>query len=529
MIHGKNQIGYELSDSGKDQIKSISAIDNQALPGEFFVVSDEDFEEAVLLASIAFEEYKNISASDRALFLETIASEMDNNSSSIIERAEVETGLPKARLTGEMGRTTGQLKLFAKLIREGSWVEAVIDTALPDRQPLPRPDIRKYNTAIGPVAVFTASNFPLAFSTAGGDTASALAAGCPVIIKAHESHLGTNQLVADAIIAAAKKCNMPEGVFSSFNASGYSIGKKLVSHPLIKSVAFTGSYNGGKALVDLASTRKEPIPVFAEMGSVNPVILCKKKLESEAEKLAETLSGSIILGCGQFCTNPGLMLAIDGPELDVFQSKIRECMMKAQNQLMLNQGIMNNYNAKSKTLISSNNVKIIGKSSISEPSQNTGQALIATVNGKDFLGNPDLQEEVFGPFSLLVKCADMEELKAVCNSLKGQLTGSFMATNQDLHDYSELISILQNKVGRLIFNSAPTGVEVGFAMQHGGPFPASSDSRFTSVGADAIKRFVRPIAFQGMPNSLLPDELKNENPLGIIRKVNGELSKDQIS
>ncbi len=527
MIHGKNIIGYSLSSEGEQTIKSFAPATQSILDGEFYIATNNEVNKAVELSSKAFKAYRNVSGKQKALFLDTIAEEIENLGEELIQRASRETGLPEARIIGERGRTIGQLKMFAQHVRNGSWVDAAIDTAISDRTPVPRPDIRRMLKPVGPVVVFTASNFPLAFSTAGGDTASALAAGCPVIVKAHESHLGTNQLIAVAIQKAAKKTQMPDGVFSSLNGSGYKLGKNLVSHPLVKSVAFTGSFKGGKAIMEIASQREEPIPVFTEMGSINPVLLCPNKLKNEAKELAGILASSITLGSGQFCTNPGLIIAIEGPELDTLLLQMKKAISEILPATMLNPAIAKNYALKSKEFLSIRGTDLIAQSN-KQGSELEGRPAVATVKASEFIKNPGFHEEVFGPFSLVVKCNDKSELSEVVNTLKGQLTTSVFATPKDVSSLNEIILELQEICGRLIFNAAPTGVEVGHAMQHGGPFPASSDSRFTSVGSDAIKRFVRPQAFQSAPQEFLPDELKDENPLGIWRKVNGELTMKKI-
>jgi 2,5-dioxopentanoate dehydrogenase len=441
---------------------------------------------------------------------------------SLINRAMDETGLPSGRLQGERGRTVNQLKMFADLLRDGSWVDARIDTAQPDRTPIPKSDIRYMNFSIGPVVVFGASNFPLAFSTAGGDTASALAAGCPVIVKAHESHPGTNELVSRAILKAAKNTGMPDGVFSSLNG-GPEIGKKLVQHPRVKAIGFTGSFKGGKSIYDLAQQRDEPIPVYAEMGSVNPVFLLSEKLKESAEELAVQYAGSVTLGVGQFCTNPGLLIGVESDHLNHFRKKLADELGKIEPECMLNPGIARNYKEIREQFLSHKDVEVYTKPG-SEPDTFGGPAL-AAVEADAFINDPNLHEEVFGPFTLIVTCKSKEELSKVAKKLEGQLTISFLGTDTELPEYASLVSIAREKAGRIIFNGVPTGVEVCPSMQHGGPFPATTDSKFTSVGTAAIKRFVRPVAFQDCPETLLPDELKTDNPLGIYRLVDSELKK----
>ena len=438
----------------------------------------------------------------------------------------LESGLPQGRLEGERGRTCGQLRAFAALLREGSWVDAKIETAIPDRTPIPKPDLRKINTAIGPVVVFTASNFPLAFSTAGGDTASALASGCTVIVKAHESHLGTNSLVAGAIVSAAKKTNMPEGVFSSLNSKDYSVGTALVMHPSIKAVGFTGSIKGGKALYDLAQTRKEPIPVYAEMGSVNPVLLMPSKLKDNAKDLAATYSNSITMGVGQFCTNPGIIIGVQSDSLNEFAKELASNMAKVKGSCMLNKGISDNFDSNSTKILSSSTVELLHKSS--EVSYDNKGSILAKINASDFLANKDMSDEVFGPFSMIVSCKNIEEMQKVVASLEGQLTVTIMANKYDYTENSSLIYSAQKIAGRVIYNGTPTGVEVCRAMHHGGTFPSSTNGKYTSVGQDAIYRFVRPVAFQNSPEQFLPEELKNGNPLKIMRIVNGKYSNSSI-
>ena len=406
-------------------------------------------------------------------------------------------------------------------------MEATIDTAQPDRQPLARPDLRKMLKPVGPVAIFTASNFPLAFSTAGGDSASALAAGNPIIIKAHESHLGTNELVSEAIIKASQKTHMPDGVFSSITGKDYKTGLSLVRHPMIKSVAFTGSGSGGRALYEAANAREELIPVFAEMGSINPAILLPEKLEKETEIIADMFAQSITLGVGQFCTNPGLIIGLDGQALDNFISNLAEKLNAFIPAPMLNRNIYEGYNNSKRQILEQEGIETVVNTA-GGMEQNIGYAALAVVKGNNFISNPSLQQEVFGPFSLVVKCDNPKQLEEVISQLKGQLTCSIIGSRGDFSNYYHIIEKSEEFSGRLVYNGVPTGVEVGYAMQHGGPYPASTDGRFTSVGVDAIKRFVRPVAYQNCPQDLLPLALKDNNPLNIWRKVNGALSKEPI-
>lgn len=507
-------------------VYAINPATGERLAGEFPKADAQLVEESLTAAEQAFYTYQNIHKDKKALFLNAIAEELAANGEEIVNRAAEESGLPLPRLQGELGRTTGQLRLFADLLSEGSWLDAVIDTAMPERSPLPRPDIRKMLVPIGPVVVFGASNFPLAFSVAGGDTASALAAGCPVIVKAHPAHFGTSELVAKGILSAAEKTGMPKGIFALLFDDGHEIGTALVQHPLTKAVAFTGSFNGGMALIKLAEERKEPIPVFAEMGSTNPVILLPEMLDSKPEELARQLAASITLGAGQFCTNPGILFAIAGYNLGRFKSSLVDAISQAPSATMLSPGIAANYLSSANGLLKEKGVSILAESKvINENLKSQSVPRIIAVNASDFIKNKTLKEEVFGPHSMLVSCENIQELEKALAVLAGQLTITLMATNQDLESHKNLVDRLKHKTGRIILNGVPTGVEVCAAMQHGGPFPATNDSRFTSVGTSAIYRFVRPLAYQDWPQELLPEALKDGNPLNIYRKINQQLTK----
>lgn len=484
----------------------------------------DQVDSALQEAQIAFLSYKNINGKKRAEFLRAIADEIEALGQELISTATRETNLPEARIVGERGRTTGHCRMFADLVEQGSWVEARVDTAIPDRTPLPKPDIRKMLVPIGPVVVFGAANFPLAYSTAGGDTASALAAGCPVIVKAHPAHADTSELVAGAIRKAVNKTGMPKGVFQHLHGSGFEVGQALVKHPLAKAVGFTGSLAGGKALFDLACQRTQPIPVFAEMSSINPVVLLPETLNQQAEKTATALVGSITLGVGQFCTNPGLIVAIQNEGLDRFIKSLSEGIKGALPGTMLHQGIADNYNKRLNHSLEQKGVTVEGQSS-TNANVSQGKPSVASTQASTFLKNPLLAEEVFGPFSLIIKCKDVNELHAVVSHLSGQLTASIFGDEMEIAKHSSLVNTLIEKAGRLIVNGVPTGVEVCPSMNHGGPFPATTDSRFTAVGTDAIKRFVRPVAFQSFPDSLLPEELKDKNPLGIWRLFNNEFGR----
>jgi NADP-dependent aldehyde dehydrogenase len=476
-------------------------------------------------AQIAFLSFKNLNGKQKGKFLRAIADEIELLGQELVQVTMRETNLPEARIINERGRTTGHCRMFAELVEEGSWVDARIDTALPNRAPAPKPDIRKMLVPMGPIVVFGAANFPLAYSTAGGDTISALAAGCPVIVKAHPAHAETSELVAGAIKRAIEKTSMPTGVFQHLHGNSFEVGRALVKHPFTKGVGFTGSLTGGKALYDIAQQRLEPIPVFAEMSSINPVILLPKSLASQAEKSAELLAGSITLGVGQFCTNPGLIIAIEGDGLNQFIEFLSKRIGLSPAGTMLHTGISDNYAKRLTQSLIQKGIEVVGQSSAIEE-KNKALPTIASIKAIDFLKNPLLSDEVFGPYSLLVKCNNLAELHAVVNQLHGQLTTSIFGSEEEISSHSSLLNMLTEKTGRMIINGVPTGVEVCPSMQHGGPYPSTTDARFTSVGVDAIKRFVRPVAFQNFPTSLLPEELKDNNPLKIWRLVNNGWGKN---
>ena len=527
MITGKNYIGNQLSANGAKTFRTFNPLLN--LENEWVITeaSVEETNEAARLAAEAYKTYSKKSGTQKAEFLRAIAEEIEALGDELVSVYSSESGLPAGRAKGERGRTVGQLRAFAAHIEEGSWVDASIDTAQPDRQPIPKVDLRKMNIALGPVAVFGASNFPLAFSTAGGDTASALAAGCPVIVKSHPMHAATGEMVAGAVIKAAERTGMPNGVFSNLNSSGIEVGQALVQNPNVKAVGFTGSIRGGRALYDLAAQRKEPIPVFAEMGSINPVLLLPKAINNRAEDIARTYAGSITLGTGQFCTNPGLILAIKSEGLKTFVNTLAEEIVKVEPSCMLHPNIAGAYESGRANALAQSGVTVLADYEI-DVKPNHARQVVTTVEGSTFLNNPTLHHEVFGPFSLVVQCEDEDQLEEIVSKLEGQLTGTIISDDNEIANYGGIVNALQNRVGRIIFNGVPTGVEVCPSMLHGGPYPASTDSRFTAVGVDAIKRFVRPFSYQSWPNELLPEELKNENPLGILRNVNGKKTRDNI-
>ena len=478
---------------------------------------------AIAAADAAASVYRNSSLQTRAAFLNACADEIMALGDELIERVSAETGYPAARGQMERGRTCNQLRLFAETLLKGDHLDARIDTALPDRQPVPRPDLRSVNQAIGPVVVFGASNFPLAFSVAGGDTAAALAAGCPVLVKGHSSHPGTSELVAQAMAKALEKSGLPAGVFSLLMGAGAEVGAALVKAPQVKAVGFTGSFAGGTALVKLANERAEPIPVFAEMGSINPVVLLPGALKANAQGIAEGFVASLNLGTGQFCVNPGLVIAIADEGLDAFLAHAAEKVASTAAGVMLNARICSAYEQGINEFGKQNGVEVIasGQNSTDKPGYCAQAGLLAT-SAENFLSNPAIHEEVFGPVSLVVKCRNADEILQVVNALKGQLTGTVHAAEGELAAYRDLLDLLSLKVGRIVINGFPTGVEVCHAMVHGGPYPASTDSRFSSVGTTAIRRFIRPVCYQNYPQALLPQALQDNNPLGIRRLVNGE-------
>ncbi|WP_103069496.1 aldehyde dehydrogenase (NADP(+)) [Aquimarina sediminis] len=527
MITGKNYIGNKLSALGSVSHKTFNPKLNIENEVEFYEATTEEVDQAVKLAHQAFKEYRNISGAKRAEFLNAIADEILALDDQLIQSYTSETGLPEGRAIGERGRTIGQLRSFAKLISTDEWRENNIDTADLERSPVPKPDIRKTNIPLGPVVVFAASNFPLAYSTAGGDTASALASGSPVIVKSHSMHSGTGELVASAIIKAAEKTGMPNGVFSNITGSGRVVGTALVKHPKVKAVGFTGSISGGRALFDLAANREEPIPVFAEMGSINPVIITPGAIAQRADEITTAYANSITMGTGQFCTNPGLILTIDNENTSNFIKDLAKKSTAIAPQCMLHPNIKRDFVKNRENVSSQSGVEVIA-SLTQEIEPNYAPTQVSAVSGTDFLINPEMHQEVFGPFSLVVRCKDEAQLIEIINSLEGQLTGTILAEKTEYQDLEDVTDALQNRVGRVILNGVPTGVEVCPSMTHGGPYPASSDSRFSAVGTNAIRRWVRPFSYQDWPNELLPDALKNENPLGILRLINGKYTDSKI-
>lgn len=524
LITGQNFIGGQRSAAGTIIVKSVDARTGENLPYAFHQAIAQEIEDAAHAAHNAFSSYRTLSASHRAEFLEAIADELEALDDEFIALVCRETALPAARIQGERARTSGQMRLFAQVLRRGDFYGARIDQALPLRKPLPRPDLRQYRTAIGPVAVFGASNFPLAFSTAGGDTASALAAGCPVIVKAHSGHMVTAEYVANAIMRAAERSGMPAGVFNMIYGNG--VGEALVKHPLIKGVGFTGSLKGGRALCDMAAARPEPIPVFAEMSSINPIVILPEALLRRADAIAHELVASVVQGCGQFCTNPGLVVGIRSDAFSAFQERVAALINDQPAQTMLNAGTLRSYAAGLQNLHAHPGIKHLAGSN-QQGHQAQPQLFKA---GVELLLNGDkvLQKEVFGPTSILIEVADQAQLNAAIGALHGQLTATLIGEPEDLVQFVALTASLEVKVGRILINGYPTGVEVCDSMVHGGPYPATSDSRGTSVGTLAIDRFLRPVCFQNYPDELLPDALKNANPLKISRLIDGYLSRAHL-
>ncbi len=519
-INGKNLLGNEESSTGEHHFNAVDPASGEQLDITFTEATEEEVDLAVQKAEQAFPVYPKLPNKQRADFLEAIAFELLESGDELIKRCMSETALPQARLNGERIRTVNQLKLFASVIREGSWVNARIDTAQPDRTPVPKPDIRQMQQPLGAVGIFGASNFPLAFSVAGGDTASALAAGCPVVVKAHPLHPGTSELVGRAILKAANDTGMPEGVFSLVQGTSVDVGMAIVTHPLITAIGFTGSFKGGKAIFDAANQRKVPIPVFAEMGSTNPVFILPGAISERGDSIASGLANSVNLGVGQFCTNPGLLISQHSESSEKLVADLAATLSEQSGGTMLSSGIKNSFDSGIAEISETFGVAKLTPGR--ESSGNTVSGTLFSTDEETFLSNPSLAEEVFGPSSVHVSASSKVKLLEIARSLEGHLTATIHGTEADLEEYAELVVILERKAGRLIFNGYPTGVEVCHSMVHGGPFPATTAPQSTSVGTLAIHRFTRPVCYQDFPHSSLPDELKDENPLGIHRMVDGD-------
>jgi alpha-ketoglutaric semialdehyde dehydrogenase len=519
-LTGKSIIGFSRGSETADTFRAFDPTTGNAVEPPFFSAKLEELERAAELADWARIPYASVPGRERAKFLRAIADNIEALGDALLERASLETALPTTRFAGERARTCGQLRMFADLLDEGSWVDASIDHAIPDRQPVPKPDLRAMLRPLGPVAVFCASNFPLAYSVAGGDTASALAAGCPVIVNAHIAHPGTAELVGSAVSKAAKECSMPEGVFSLLFSSSYEIGQALVKHPAIKAIGFTGSRRGGRALMNIAAARPEPIAVYTEMSSVNPTFILPNAIKERGDAIASGLHASVTGGAGQFCTKPGLVFVPSDDRARPFASRFKELMTATAASPLLTAGIQTSYKKGSQQR-QSEVQEYFEHNDSHLPGFSVNPSVFETT-AIQYLNKPDLNEEIFGPTTLLIQSDEHKELLNIARSLEGQLTASVHGTEEDLREYADLIDILETKVGRLIFNGFSTGVEVCPSMVHGGPYPATSDGRSTAVGTRAIRRFCRLICYQNFPESALPDELKEGNPLGISRLVDGK-------
>ncbi len=519
-MNGTSFIGFTRGSETSDTFTAFDPTTGNAVEPLFHSATLDELETTARLADAARIPYGDLPGKTRAKFLRSIADNIEALGDTLIERATLETSLPNARFIGERARTCGQLRMFADLLDEGSWVEARIDHAIPDRQPLPKPDVRSMYRPLGPVAVFCASNFPLAYSVAGGDTASALAAGCPVIAIAHTAHPGTAELVGSAVAKAVADHNMPEGTFSLIFSKGYELGQALVAHRAIKAVGFTGSRRGGRALMDIAARRDDPIPVYAEMSSVNPTFLLPNAIAKRGDALAAGLHASVTGGVGQFCTKPGLVFLPSKADSGSFLSDLRSHISNTGAAPLLTEGIRKSYETASEGR----------RPEVEDFTENTAADLtgfavrpsIFETSAATFLEKPELNDEIFGPTTLLINADSKEELLEIARGLEGQLTASIHGDEEDLVEYADLIAILETKAGRLIFNGFSTGVEVCPSMVHGGPYPATSDSRSTAVGSRAITRFARLVCFQNFPDAALPDELKEANPLGIWRMIDSE-------
>lgn len=508
--------------------RAINPQTGEQLDPQFFSATPDDGYRAARAAAEAFADYSRTPGRERARFLRRIADNLDAASADLAARAQLETALPAARLQGEVQRTSNQMRLFADVVEEGSWVAARIDTALPDRKPLPRPDLRSMLRPIGPVAVFGASNFPIAFSVAGGDTASALAAGNPVVVKAHPAHPGTSEIAGRIIEQSARECGLPPGIFSLLFDAGIEAGKALVQHPAIKAAGFTGSHAGGRALMDLAAQRPDPIPCFAEMSSTNPVFVLPGALRERGPQIATGLHGSFTLGAGQFCTKPGLVFLPQQEQAEPFLAEIRRLAGSSAGFFLLTPGIATTYRRQ----LESRTRRPGLQSTVAQPASSAATcaapAALLEVEVDEFRNSPDLAGEIFGPATLVIRYRQREAMLDAARALEGHLTATVLAQPDELSEYCDLLDILERKVGRVILNGYPTGVEVSHAMVHGGPSPATSDSRFTSVGSRAILRFARPVCWQGFPESALPDELRDANPLGILRMIDGATTRDPV-
>jgi 2,5-dioxopentanoate dehydrogenase len=526
---GQSFAGFRRTTESASSFKALNPATQQELDPPFFRAGEKDLDAAVSLAEQAFGSYGSLPGAERAAFLRAIVTELEASGAQIIARAQEESGLPLARLQGELARTCGQLRMFASVVEEGSWVSARIDRADPARKPIPKPGVRSLLKPLGPVAVFGASNFPLAFSVAGGDTASALAAGNPVIVKAHPAHPGTSELTANAILRAVRACQLPEGTFSLLFDDGFSVGAALVRHPGICAVAFTGSLRGGRALFDLACARPHPIPFYGELGSCNPLFILPGAMRARGPQIARQLFESFTLGGGQYCTKPGIVFVPPQDSTSEFLAALNTFVVQSSPFVLLSPTIGATFNGAIRDREQMAIVGVAARSASCSPTPAvTGQPILFDTSVQTFLSHPELEKEIFGPTSLLVHYGEMKDLLAAARALDGHLTVTVHAEEEDLREFSELFSILGKKAGRLIYNGFPTGLEVCHAMVHGGPYPATTDARSTSVGGMAIFRFARPVAYQDFPDASLPPELQNANPIGILRMLDGNWTKDPV-
>ena len=528
LIQGKNIVGFAQSAQGEKTFRGFNPRTGTALEPAFHEAVQSEVDRALELASQAAPILRQLGAEKRAEFLLAVREEILALGDTLVERAVQESGLDTARLQGERDRTTNQLKLFADIVKEGSWVDARIDTVLPERKPLPRPDIRRLLRPIGPVAVFGASNFPLAFSVAGGDTAASLAAGNPVVVKGHPAHPGTSELVAGAIVKAVKTLGLPEGTFSLLHGTSPEVSLAVVNHRETRAVAFTGSARAGRALFDAAARRPDPIPVYAEMGSTNPLFVLPSAIDGKAPALAEALFKSVTLGVGQFCTCPGLVFSLESENFKTFVAKLVECFEQGTPGTMLNPGVAKGYEDRFRSAAGVKSVAVHKSVNGAQAQRTEGQPGVIVTGAATWLANETLHEEIFGPATIVVRCASAAEVMRCAEALEGTLTATIHGNADELAANSALVDLLSRKAGRLIFNGFPTGVEVGYAMHHGGPFPATTDEKFTSVGSAAILRFARPVCYQNFPDSFLPEELRSANSRGILRNIDGRLTRDPL-
>jgi len=525
-LSGRSLIGFREGGGSAEPMFATDPTTGQRLEPGFIGATAEEVELAARLAADAFVSYSKTSGRDRSALLRKIATKIESIAGEVVERAGKETALPPARLQGETARTCAQLRLFAQVAEEGSWAAARIDRADPDRKPAPKPDIRSLLRPLGPVVVFGASNFPLAFSVAGGDTASALAAGNTVIVKAHAAHPGTSELVGQMVRESVRECGLPEGVFSLLFGSGAQIGTALMKHPLVRAGGFTGSRAAGRTLMDVAAARPEPIPFYAEMSSTNPVFLLPGALRERGENIAAGLHTSFTMGAGQFCTKPGMVFLPHGNEAAAFTDKLRQLVAASTPFHLLTKSIHSSYDSALAARKTDAGVTLVAEApKVAEHAGFAVNSALFETDAEAFLGS-HLDAEIFGPTTLLVRHSNRGQILEIARGLEGHLTATIHGTEQDLRDFADLIAILEGKVGRLVFNGFPTGVEVCHAMVHGGPYPSTSDGRSTSVGTRAIFRFTRPVCYQGFPDDALPEELKDSNPLGIWRMVDGEMTRE---